>query len=391
MADDSNYAMTDGAYLVSAKRFAQSPWLERYRTASMVLGVYSDRFYPLSLGEDPVRDYWRLRRGAVLFDVPEHPIEISGPNAGRLVQRLFCRDLSSLRIGRARYAIACNYEGGIVMDGVLMRLAQDRYWYVLASGEFMGWLDAHRAGLDVQVRDPDSWVLQIQGPRSFEVLPAVLDGPLPEPFNYFNVAECSIAGEPFLISRSGWTGEAGVELYSLNPAVDGARVFDHLMHEGGGAGLHFSSLESMGIRRIEAGIMDNGTDMDSNLTPFAAGLANFVDLDGPDFLGREALLKTNRGCCFFGVTASPDTPVGRHRVVQDGTEVGYLTATAKSPYLEQFIGYVRFHAPGEWLGQDVSLVAKDGSAHRAHVVALPFYDEQKKLPRMTAKEGEFDA
>ena len=84
----------------------------------------------------------------------------------------------------------------------------------------MGWLDAHRAGLHLTVNDPNSWVLQIQGPRSFDVLAKVLDDPLPEPLNYFDVTECRVAGEPFLISRSGWTGEAGVELYSLNPSVD---------------------------------------------------------------------------------------------------------------------------------------------------------------------------
>ena len=104
---------------------------------------------------------------------------------------------------------------------------------------------------------------------------------------------------------------------------------------------------------------------------------------------RRFLKRTN-GLVFFGVTALIDTPVGRHRVNQGDTEVGYLTATAKSPYLKKFIGYVRFHAPGEWLGNDVTLVAEDGSTHSARVVSLPFYDEQKKLPRNIAQAGEFD-
>ena len=390
MTDEVNYATTDATFRVSAKRFAQSPWLSAYRTDAMVLGVYSNRFYPLTLGEDPIEKYWKLRRGVVLFDVPEHPIEIAGPDSAKLLRRLFCRDVSRLRVGRAIYAIACNHEGGIVMDGVLLRLAEERYWYVLASGEFLGWLDAHRAGYDVTVTDPNSWVLQIQGPRSLEALPALLDGPPPAPFNYFSVAECSVASEPFLISRTGWTGELGFELYSLNPSLDGPRVFNHLLNAGAGVGMQFSSLESMGIRRIEGGIMDNGTDMDSTMTPFEAGLGRFVDLSSKDYIGAEALAAADQRSCFFGVTAAIGTPIGRHKAVHNGTEVGHMTAAAVSPYLKKFIGYLRFYKPADWLGIELTLEADDGSTHLGEVVPLPFFDAEKRLPRNLAKQGEFD-
>ena len=377
----SNYASVDDTFRVSAKRFARSPWLSSYITPETVLGVYSGRFFPLTIGEDPVDAYWNLRRGVALFDVPEHPIEITGPDALPFLNRLFCRDLSRLRVGRATYAIACNHSGGIVMDGVVLHIAQGLYWYVLADGEFMTWLEAHRAGYDLRVRDPESWVLQVQGPRALEVLAPMLDGAAPSPFRYFSVHECEVAGEPFIVSRTGWTGELGFELYSRRPGVDGERVFRHLVQAGSSCDMRVSALECMGIRRIEAGIRDNGTDMDTSMTPFAAGLGSFVDLEKTVHIGAEALRNADRRSAFFGVQSDPGTPPGRHRVRHEDREVGRLTAAARSPYLQSTIGYVRFDSPGEWEGEQVSLEAADGTRYPARVVALPFYDAEKRIPR----------
>lgn len=384
-----NYASADRTFRISARRFARSPWLDSYITPETVLGVYAGRFFPLSIGEDPVEAYWHLRRGVSLFDVPERPIEISGPDALAFLDRLFCRDLSRLGVGRAAYAIACNHSGGILMDGVVLRLAEERYWYVLADGEFMAWLEAHRAACDVQIRDPGSWVLQVQGPRSLEVLERMLDGPPPSPFRYFSVHECEIAGEPFLISRTGWTGELGFELYTRNPGIDGARVFRHLVRAGSACDMRVSALECMGIRRIEAGIMDNGTDMDASTTPFAAGLGRFVDLDKRGHIGAAALRTADRRSAFFGVEADPATPIGRHRAWREGREIGRLSAAARSPCLHRTIGYLRLRDPGDWEGTDITLEAADGARYPARTVALPFYDKEKRIPRgLAPAEGE---
>ena len=384
-----NYASADRTFRISAKRFARSPWLDSYLTPETVLGVYSGRFFPLSIGEDPAEAYWRLRRGVSLFDVPERPIEIAGPDALAFLNRLFCRDLSRLGTGRATYAIACNHSGGILMDGVVLRLAEERYWYVLADGEFLAWIEAHRAAYDVRVRDPGSWVLQVQGPRSFEALERMLDGPPPSPFRYFSVHECEIAGEPFLISRTGWTGELGFELYTRNPGIDGTRVFRHLLRAGSACGLRVSALESMGIRRIEAGILDNGTDMDASMTPFAAGLGRFVDLDKRGHIGEAALRTADRRCAFFGVEADPETPIGAHRAWHEGREIGRLTAAARSPCLQRTIGYLRLAEPGDWEETEITLEAADGARYPARTLVLPFYDKEKRIPRgLAPAEGE---
>ena len=289
-----NYAESHPVVRVSAKRFAASPFLDRYLTDDAVFGVYAGRLYPLSLGEDPIEAYWRLRREAVLFDVPERPLQVEGPDAERLLDRVLARDVRSLPVGKARYAIACNVRGGMLMDGVLIRFAVDRFWYVLADGEFAGWLEANAAGLDVTISDPGSWVLQIQGPTSLRILAAACDGGVPDPFRYFAVVRCSIAGQPVVVSRTGWSGELGFEVYTL-PETDTDLLWDRLLSAGEPHGLGVRSLEALGIRRIEAGILDNGTDMDASMTPFEAGLGRLVDLDKETaFLGREALAVADR-------------------------------------------------------------------------------------------------
>ncbi|MFT5401023.1 MAG: glycine cleavage system aminomethyltransferase T, partial [Gammaproteobacteria bacterium] len=267
-----NYATAHASLRLSAKRFEQSPYLEKYDCDELLFGLYARRFYPLSLGQDPVEQYWQLRRGVMLYDVPEKPLEIKGPDALALLERVFTRRISDLKLWRARYAIACTPQGGIVMDGVLIRLAEDHFYYVTADGDFEQWLFAHSAGLEVKINDPRSRVLQIQGPKSLDLLRDAVGGRLPEPFGYFHAGMLDFGGQHLLTSRTGWTGELGFEIYSVGATTDHSALWDHLIDVGKSHGMQFSSAESMGIRRIEAGILDYGTDIDMQMTPYQAGL-----------------------------------------------------------------------------------------------------------------------
>ena len=381
-----NYASSHPTVRISAKRFEQSPYFEKFGTPDAVLGVYARRFYALSLGDDPIEKYWTLRRQAMLFDVPERPIDIAGPDALTLLERVFARPIASLRVGRARYAIACAPDGGIIMDGVLIRLNDDRYWYVQADGEFDNWLGAHAEGLDVTVSDPESWVLQIQGPNALKVLQAATGGALDESFGYFHASLFDLGGQQALVSRTGWTGELGFEIYSQGASTNCPALWDHLMDCGQPHGMEHSSLESMGIRRIEAGILDNGSDMDPAMTPYEAGLGAFVDLEKPGFVGRDALLQADRKSLLFGLTCATETPFAGLEVIDGEEAVGRMTAGAWSPYLDCGIGYVRFNVAGDWLGRTVSLRARDGALHACEVVGLPFYDPEKRIPRGLATD-----
>ena len=114
-----NYAASHRTVHVSAKRFTVSPYLEKYAREDMLFGIYCDRLYPMSVGEDPVEYYWQLRKGVLMYDVPEKPLEVSGPDAVKLLERVFTRPVGTLGQWRCRYAIACTPKGGILMDGIL--------------------------------------------------------------------------------------------------------------------------------------------------------------------------------------------------------------------------------------------------------------------------------
>lgn len=378
--NNRNYAAAHASLRFSAKRFEQSPYLGKYECDELLFGLYARRFYPLSLGQDPVEQYWKLRRGVMLYDVPEKPLEIKGPDALALLEKVFTRRISDLKLWRARYAIACTPQGGIVMDGVLIRLAEDHFYYVTADGDFEQWLLAHSAGLEVEINDPKSRVLQIQGPKSLDLLrDAVVE--LPEPFGYFHAGMLDFGGQKMLTSRTGWTGELGFEIYSVGATTDHSALWDHLVEVGKPYGMQFSSAESMGIRRIEAGILDYGTDIDMQMTPYDAGLGAFVDLNKEDFVGRSALLDADQSCALFGLKCADAAPLSGLGVWEAGNRVGTMTTGAWTPYLNTGVGFVRFQQGGDWLGRSVTLIDKDANEHACEVVELPFYDAKKEIPR----------
>ena len=323
----------------------------------------------------------------LLYDVPEKPLEIKGPDAVNLLERVFSRRIGNLKCWRARYGIACTPQGGIQMDGILMRLAEDHFWYVQANGEFESWLVAFSDGLDVVVRDPQSRVLQIQGPKSLDVIRSATNGQLTDTFRYFHVGRFDFGGQEMLISRTGWTGEMGVEIYSEGGVTDHPALWDHLMEHGEPFGMVFSGATSLNTRRIEAGIIDNGTDVDQSMTPYAAGLGAFVDLDKPDFVGRAALAAADKSCRFYGLKCDGTVPLAGLEVMDGNAVVGRITIGTWSPQLETGIGYVRFATPGTWPGKKLKLRARDNTQHDCEVVLLPFHDPDKKIPRGLATDS----
>jgi glycine cleavage system aminomethyltransferase T len=372
---------------LSARRFEISPFLKHYRTDEMVFGLYAGKFSSLSSGQDLVASYWKLRRQVALFDTPERPIRVKGPDATRFLEKVFTRTISTLKIGRARYCIACLPTGGILMDGVLIRLSEDEYWYVQANGEIDNWLIAHGYGLDVEISDPKSWVLQIQGPQSLEVLKAVTDGALDEDgFGYFHARRVDVGGQDLLITRTGWTNELGFEIYTQGADTDCDALWEHLMKCGEPHGMEFNAIDVMSIRRIEGGILDNGTDIDPSMTPYEAGLGAFVHLDKKDFIGREALQRANREPLLLGLKCEKAVPLVGLEVYDADEAVARMTIGAWSPYLDCGIGYVRFREHRGWLGRELILRDEDGNSHPCEIVELPFYDSEKRIPRGLDRE-----
>ncbi|MEM7225884.1 MAG: aminomethyltransferase family protein [Pseudomonadota bacterium] len=371
----------DQTQRISGKRFEQSPYFDCYATPDMVLGVYAGRFYAKSLGDDPAEMYWALRRQAAMYDVPEKPIEIAGPDAVPFLERIFARDVASLKQGRGRYAIACTPAGGVFMDGLLFKLSEDTFWYVQPDGALETWLIAHSAGFEITISDPHSRVLQIQGPRALDIMGAASNGAIDGRMGYFHAGFFDLGGQQLYVSRTGWTGELGFEIYSQGGQTDHRRLWDHLTAAGQPYGMVFSSMGSMETRRIEAGILDNGSDMDMSVTPYQVGLGAFIDLDKPDFIGRAALLEADRRSLLYGLKCPEEKPVMNFQVLDGARPVGRVTAGAWSPFLACGVGYVRFDEPGPWVGRSLSMRAPQGDAMACEIVELPFYDKEKRIAR----------
>jgi len=370
---------------IDAGRFEQSPYFDCYANPDTQLGVAANRYYPDDNGEDTAETYWALRQKAVLFDVPEKPWQVEGADVLPFLERIFARPIASLPEGRGRYAIACTSDGGIFMDGILFKLAENRYWYVQADGALEEWLVAHKDGFDVRISDPRSRVLQLQGPASMKIMSDATSGAIDESMKYFGAGYFDIGGQQLYVSRTGWTGELGYEIYADGANTDHVRLWNDLFASGSPQGMVFGSLKAMGIRRIEAGILDNLSDFDMSMTPFEAGLGRFIDLDKPEFIGRRALLDADQASLLLGMKCQSHKPCRHAQIIDGETPVGQVTASAWSPYLESGIGYVRFNRASDWVGRSLTMRTRQGELAGCEIVALPFYDTEKRIPRGLAR------
>jgi glycine cleavage system aminomethyltransferase T len=375
----SVHADTTNTLRISGRRFERSPFFDCHSDADMVFGVYAGRFYTVANGVPAEESYWALRRKAIISDVPERPVEISGPDAVAFLERVFARRIATLKEGRGRYAIACTHKGGLFMDGVLFRLEENRFWYVQPDGALETWLLAHSAGFDVTISDPHARVLQIQGPASPAIIRDASGGAVGDKLGYFHAGYFDIGGQQVYV----WTAELGYELYVEWDKTDCRALWDHLMAAGEPHGMINASVDVFECRRLEGGILDNITDFDITMNPWEAGLGAFVDLDKEaDFIGRDALRAiSEHRTRLLGITCAETTPDSGDTVMDGDKAVGRITAGAWSPFQKCGIGYVQFAEAGDWKGRDLTLAGQDGKTTPCTVVPLPFYDPEKRIPR----------
>jgi aminomethyltransferase len=343
--------------------------------------LYNNRLTPESLNHASDDEmYWKVRTEVIFRHTGELPIEISGPDAERLLGRVFTRDVSRVRVGRCSYQFACYHDGGMITDGVLLRLGAERFWMAQADGDLFSWYRAHAAGLDVKIHNPNVWVSQIQGPRALDVLAAVLDGPMPDPFRYFDCAEVSIAGQPCVISRSGFTNELGWEVYLL-PESDIPAIGDQILKTGERFGMILTGTPVFRARRIEAGLLNAGSDFGVDTTPFDVGLGHMVEFDHRDFIGRAALEKADRACRTWGMKVSGGVALLGRTVTVGAEVVGRVCSSGFSPFQGCGVCIVRMDDPVHGPGSRVEVEAIDGSKLPAELCALPMYDEDRLIPR----------
>ncbi|MEM6481756.1 MAG: aminomethyltransferase family protein [Pseudomonadota bacterium] len=325
--------------------------------------------------------YWLLRQKAAVLNTGELPLQFRGPDAERLLDYLFTKDITKLRPGRCGYGLACYDDGGLIVDGVLLRLADDLFWYVQADGDFLSWAKAHARGMDVEISDPQIYVSQMQGPASLDILAAACDdSKLPEPFGYFGIARVRLGGQEVVITRTGYTNELGWEYYT-EPHHDAHALWAHLEKAGAPFGMTVFGLDSMHIRRIEAGILNANSDFDATTTPFAAGLGHFVDMDKDNFVGKAALETADRSSRLTGIACPSEEPVIGGAVLQNEERIGRVTAGAFSPFLKTGVGIALFDEAAPDAGTPLKITCIDGALHAGQTHEMPFYDAACQIPR----------
>lgn len=327
-----------------------------------------------------VDGYWKLRREAAVLNTGEYPLQFQGPDAEKLLNLLFTKDISKIKPGRCGYGLACYHDGGLLVDGVLLRLSDDLFWYAQADGDFYSWARAHAVGLNVSITDPDVYVSQVQGPKALQILAAASDDGLPDAFNYFALARVSFGGQQVVITRTGYTNELGWEYYT-EPHHDPEALWAHLQKAGAPLGMELFGLDAMHIRRIEAGIMNAGSDFDHTTTPFDVGLGKFVDMDKEDFIGKQALVAaaSDQSRC-SGLLCDAEPHIGADILI-GGVKIGRVTAGAVSPYLQQGIGIALLDNSKYTAGTEVEIGCIDGELHKGVLAALPLYDQACEIPR----------
>ena len=363
----------------------KSPYFEAtIRWGVKAFSVYNHMYIPRDFG-DPIQNFWNLVNDAILCDVAvERQVEITGPDAAKFVQMLTPRDLSNMSVGQCKYILITNADGGILNDPILLRLGENHFWISLADSDILLWAQgvSVHAGLKVNIREPDVSPLQLQGPKSGEVM-KVLFGKSILNLKYYWLREVELDGIPLIVSRTGWSCELGYELYLRDSSL-GDKLWEKIMDVGTPFGLmpgHTSS-----IRRIEAGMLSYHADADINTNPYELGMERLINLDmEAEFIGRDALLRIRKN----GVSRKqvglrieceplkePNTTFWNIR--KNEKSVGKVTSAVYSPRLDQNIALAIVSAELSEIGNVVEVSMQSGTA-QASIVETPFFDPKKQI------------
>ncbi len=344
--------------------------------------VYNHTYLPVFY-ESPIDDYNALINDVSLWDVGcQRQVEIAGPDAARFVQYLTPRNLADCKVGQCKYVLLTAYDGGIVNDPVLLKLAEDRFWLSLADSDVLLWAKgvALHGEWDVTIHEPDVSPVQVQGPKSTDVMRDVF-GEWIDDLKYFWFREIELDGVPLAISRTGWSGERGYEIY-LRDGSQGDWLWERIMDAGKSYGIKPGAPSA--IRRIEAGILSYGADMDLTNNPFEINMDRLVDTDmEADYIGKEALQRIKeagvpRRLVGIEIAGSPlPAPnVKRWPVYMQEIGIGHVTSCVHSPTLQKNVGFALLAHDWTSPGTEIRIEAEDGE-RSAHVVALPFTEKRQ--------------
>jgi aminomethyltransferase len=355
-------------------------------------------------------EYNAIRNSAALIDIsPLYKYRVTGPDATRLVNRVITRDINRVGVDQVIYCCWCDSEGKVIDDGTITRLGENEYRWTAADPS-LRWFQQNALGLDVTLEDISERVaaLALQGPTSGKLLHAVADANIAN-LKYFRVTHGKIAGVPVDISRTGYTGDLGYEIWA--PWNDAVKVWDKLMTMGKIFDIHPAGMIALDIARIEAGLILIEVDYFSSkkalidsqrYAPAEIGLGKLVDLKKENFVGRDALAaEAKRGAeralvgleidwneveaIYEKIGMAPQVPSMASRVAvpvyRGGRQVGKATSTTWSPTLKKMIALACVGRDHSSLGATLHIemtVEAERKTVAAKVVPLPFFNPPRK-------------
>ncbi len=372
-------------------RIQKSPYFYASRQHGVQSYTVCNRMYHPRHYDDMIAEYWKLVNDVTLWDVGvERQVEITGPDAFEFTNMLTPRDLSKCQVQQCKYTLLTDQQGRILNNPVLLRLDENHFWLSVADGDVLYWAKgvAVHSGMDVQIGEPDVAPIQIQGPKAKDVVRDLFGQEILD-IKYYYMTEASLDGMDVVISRTGYTGEVGYEIYLRNARQDATKLWNTVLEAG--KPYNLSPIGPCQIRRVEAGIHSYGSDMvifNDMLNPYELGLDKLVKLDQEaDFIGQEALRRIrDEGVSrkLVGVEMGGDPLIGYiedYLKVEDGDEhIGYITSAFYSPRLTKNIGYALVPIDYADLGTTFQ-VAKDAGVVDAEVVEMPFIDPKKEIPK----------
>ncbi len=345
-----------------------------------------------------IDEYWACREGAVAIDLsPLRKYEVTGPDAELLMQTCVTRNIRRLTPGQVVYTAMCYENGGMIDDGTVFRLAQDNFRWIGGNDESGIWLreQAQKLGLQAWVRNSTDQLhnLQIQGPKSRDILKEIVwtrpDQANIEELGWFRFSVARIDDEhgiPILVSRTGYTGELGYEVF-CHPK-HAPEVWDAIWEAGKPHKLTPLGLEALDMLRVEAGLIFAGYEFSDQTDPYEAGIPFTVPLKTKedDFIGREALIKRKKNPqrVLVGLELVGDEMATNGNCVNIGrNQVGEITSAVRSPILRKNLALCRIQIEHSEIGTEVEVGRLDGKQKRlpAKVIAFPFYDPTKSRVR----------
>ena len=365
----------------------KSPFFDAtVRWGAKDFSVYNHMYIPRDFG-DPEQNFWNLINNAILCDVAvERQVQIKGPDASKFVQMMTPRDLSNMQVGQCKYVILINQFGGVLNDPVLLRVEDDCYWFSLADSDILFWAQGLNVNkeYDVEITEPDVSPLQLQGPKSKDIMVKIFGNKILE-LKYYWFKHFQLGNIKLLISRTGWSSEFGYEIFLLNSS-EGDELYETLMNEGKDLGLHPGHTST--IRRIEGGMLSYHSDMDINTNPLELGMEKFIDLDGSfNFVGKDALIEIRKSGIhrkqvglIIDIEPLKGPNTSKWEIISNNKIIGVVTSAVYSPRLKSNIALAMVKKEFSDIGTLLK-VNIDNNYVNANIVQKPFFDPNKSIAK----------